>query len=133
MSPEPSVVAEIATLLTRIQEATRVYPTQGESARRMTFATIRTAAETIGALADDEYPTAVADEVRTHVNAITASLDDLSDRFGSDEPNRCRVCAKPLVRVGLGRGEELAYCTHCPREMLSAVRAVSDATGAEVL
>ena len=133
MPIDPVVTAEIASLLTRIQEATRVYPTQGEAARRMTFATIRTAAETIGTLADDEYTATAADEVREQVNAITASLDDLVDRYGSEEADKCRVCARPLAKVRLCGGEELAYCTYCPGAMLAAVRALSDVTGAEVL
>ena len=133
MSDAAETTVEIATLLTRIQEATRVYPTQTEGARRMTFATIRTAAETIGTLAEDTYATNVAEEVRLHVNTITGALDELGDRYGSEEPGRCRACSRPLSKASLGVGGEMAYCTHCPQAILEAVRGVSDVTGAEVL
>ena len=99
----------------------------------MTFATIRTAAETVGAVAEDAYAASVAEEVRARVNEITAALDELADRFGSDDPGSCRACAKPLAKANLGGGRELAYCTHCPSGMLAAVREISDLTGAEVL
>ena len=133
MPVDPEVTREIATLLTRIQDATRVYPTQTERARRMTFATIRTAAETVGTLAEDAYAASVAEEVRAHVNEITAALDDLGDRFGSEEPDRCRACGRALSVAALGGGSTMRYCTHCPQPILTAVREVSDATGAEVL
>ena len=133
MSDAAATTAEIATLLTRIQEATRVYPTQAEGARRMTFATIRTAAETVGTLAEDTYAGSVAEEVRHHVNAITGALDELGDRFGSEEAGRCRACGRALAKARLGAGGEMAYCTYCPQPILEAVREVSDVTGAEVL
>lgn len=133
MPVAPEATAEIVTLLTRIQDATRVYPTQGEGARRMTFATIRAAAETVGTVVEDEYDTPAAEAVRAHVNQITAALDDLVDRFGSEERGSCRACGRALTTVTLGRHDELAYCTHCPAPILDAVREISDATGAEVL
>ena len=133
MPSAADAAAEIATLLTRVQDATRVYPTEGEADRKMTFATIRTAAETVGTLAEDELATSVAETVRTQVNAITAQLDELADRFGSDDPERCGACGQVLATARLGFGEELRYCTHCPAPILAAVREISDATGAEVL
>lgn len=128
-----AAATEIATLLTRVQEATRVYPTQTEGERKMTFATIRTAAETVGTLAEDTFARGDAEAVRRHVNAITAQLDELADRFGSDAPERCGACGKVLAKADLGPGEELRYCTHCPTPILAAVREISDVTGAEVL
>ena len=133
MPADPATAREIATLLTRIQDATRVYPTQTEGQRKMTFATIRTAAETVGTLAEDELTTAEAEAVRREVNAITAQLDELSDRFGSDDQERCGACGQVLAKAALGAGDELRYCTHCPTPILSAVREISDVTGAEVL
>ena len=133
MPAAAEVTAEIATLLTRIQEVTRVYPTQAEGARRLTFATIRTAAETIGTVVEDAYEARVAEVVRGYVNAITGTLDELGDRYGSEEEGRCRACGRELARARLGAGAELTYCTHCPRPILEAVRGASDVTGAEVL
>ena len=124
---------ELSTYLTRIQELCREYPTQPDGPRKMTFASIRIAADSIAAVSEDQLPSAGAADVREHTNAIQASVDDLADRFGSDNPARCRACAKTLRRVSLGGGNELAYCEHCPREILEAVRAISDLTGAEVL
>ena len=124
---------EVAHHLTHIQNLCREYPTQAGEARRLTFASIRIAAEAIATLADDALGEARAGEVREQVIAITGSLDELSDRFGSDDPDRCRACGKPLTDVALGGGRTLRYCTHCPTDILEAVREISDLTGAEVL
>lgn len=124
---------ETAILLTRIQEACRAYPTQGESARKMTFATIRTAADTIASITADAGRPAVAEGVQRCVNRVNACLDGLADRYGSDEPDACRACGSALRSAQLGGGTVLRYCTRCPSDILEAVRDISDLTGAEVL
>lgn len=132
-TPTLSARREITTLLTRIQDACRVYPTQSEGARKMTFATIRTAAETVGAVSEDAFPSNVSEEVRRQVNEISAALDELADRFGSDDPELCGACAKTLATAQLGGGRVMAYCTYCPTPILTAVREISDLTGVDVL
>ena len=129
----PNVPAELTALLTRIQEACRAYPTQDDRARKLSFATIRTAADTIGSVAESELAGAVAEGVRVQVNAVTGALDELGDRWGSEEHGLCRACGAPLASVPVGGGQVVAYCTRCPREILDAVREISDLTGADVL
>lgn len=99
----------------------------------MTFASMRTAAETIATLADDEFSSDKANDIRKQVHRITQQLDELLDRFGSDAPNECRACGHQLSEVNIGFGESLKYCTNCPTPMLEAVREISDLTGADVL
>lgn len=123
----------IARHLTRIQEACREYVTQGERERKMTFASIRISADAIAALSDEDVASAQADEVHHRVNDIHAAVDELAERFGSEEPGACRVCGRPLREVRLAGGEALAYCANCPEPVLAAVRGISDATGADVL
>lgn len=133
MTNDSSLAQEVAVLLTRIQEGCRSYPTQRDAERRLSFATIRTAAETIGSLAEDDLAAELADDVRSAVNRLTAALDDLSDSFGSDADGHCRCCGQVLAKAPLGGGSTLRYCTRCPTDMLEAVREISDLTGAEVL
>ncbi len=133
MTTTDPVRREITTLLTRIQDACRVYPTESSAARKLTFATIRTAAETVGAVSEDTYATTTAEDIQRQVNEITATLDELADRFGSDDPDRCGACAKTLTTARLGGGRVMTYCTYCPTPMLSAVREISDLTGVDVL
>lgn len=127
--PDPA----IARHLNRIQEACREYVTQGERARKMTFASIRIAADAIAALSDEDAASPETDQVHQRVNDIQAAVDELAERFGSDEPGACRVCGRPLREARLAGGEALAYCANCPEPILAAVREVSDLTGADVL
>jgi len=99
----------------------------------MTFATMRTSAETIATLADDFFSADRATDIRKNVHQITHQLDELLNRFGSDAPNHCRACGKELSNANIGFGASLAYCTYCPTPILEAVREISDLTGAEVL
>ena len=124
---------EIAGHLTRIQQLCREYVTQPESQRKMTFASIREAADTIATLGFDGFGESLANDVQAEVNVINGSIDDLSDRFGSDEEGRCHVCATELAEIGVGGGQTMRYCGNCPTEILDAVRAISDLTSAEVL
>ncbi len=124
---------EITTLLTRIQEACRAYPTQSEGERKMTFATIRTAAETVGAVTEDTFSASLAEEVRREVNQLTSALDELADRSGAVDAALCGACAKTLATAKLGGGRVMRYCTFCPTPILTAVREISDLTGVDVL
>lgn len=133
VTTEKTFHQEIATLLTRIQDACRAYPTESERQRKMTFATIRTAAETTAAVCTDALPEALADDVQRQVNHITAALDDLSDRFGSDDVQQCGACGTPLAKAQLGGGRLMAYCTNCPTDILDAVREISDITEVDIL
>ena len=99
----------------------------------MTFATMRTSAETIATLADDFFDADRATDIRRNVHLITHQLDELLNRFGSDALNACRACGHALSNANIGFGESLEYCTHCPTPILEAVRDISDLTGAEVL
>ncbi len=129
----PPIQRELATLLTRIQDTCRVYPTESTAARKMTFATIRTAAETVGNVVEDAYGTSVAEDVQRRVNEITSALDELADRFGSEDPALCGACAKTLTSAKLGGGRVMYYCSHCPTPILAAVQEISDLTGVDVL
>ncbi len=133
MIQDADTLQEITAHLTRIQNACREYPTQAATERRMTFASIRIAADAIGTIADDVLRPEQASDVREQVIAITSSVDDLADRFGSDERGDCHVCGQRLEEAGLGSGNSLRYCTNCPAPILEAVRQISDLTGADVL
>lgn len=133
MSTTEDITREIGERLADIQEACRRYPTQPEGERKMTFASIRIAADAVATLADDAYAADVADDVRTAVNEIRAGVDELADRFGTDEPGRCGVCARPLATAALPGGDTLAYCAHCPQPIQDAVRDISDRCGADLL
>ena len=124
---------EIARHLVAIQQSTREYVVQPEAARKMTFASIRIAADAVATAADDDLAGGVADDVREQVNAIQAAVDDLADRYGSDEPGHCRVCGRRLETAALSGADQLSYCTHCPTPLLDAVREISDLTGADTL
>lgn len=99
----------------------------------MTFATMRTAAETIATLGDDAFNADRATDIRKNVHQITHQLDELLNRFGSDAPGNCKACGHVLSKANIGFGESLEYCTNCPSPILEAVREISDLTGAEVL
>lgn len=133
MNHDPKIAREFADLLTYLQNLSREYVTQGPQERKMTFASMRTAAETIATLADDFYGSDRATDIRKQVHQITQQLDELLNRFGSDAPGECRACGHPVVEASIGFGESLKYCTHCPTPILDAVRDISDLTGAEVL
>lgn len=130
---DPATVAEISSRLEQIQAACREYVVQSEAERKMTFASIRIAADAVAALCEESSRGPLGERVREEVNAINAEVDELAGRFGSDEPGRCRVCGAPLQTAGLSGGDHLSYCTSCPRGILGAVREVSDLTGAEAL
>ena len=123
----------IGLLLNRIQEACRSYPTQSDGERKMTFATIRTTADTIAAVCEGELASRTADEVRNQVNVITASLDELGNLWGGDDADSCQACGARLVSAKLGEGRLLRYCVRCPSDILEAVRTISDLTGADTL
>ena len=129
----PAILRQLTELLNSIQNRCREYVTQDDHTRKMTFAGIRTSAETVGALAEDEMNRDEALLVRHQVHAITQQLDELLNRSGSDEPGRCRACGHPVTTVELGASDRMSYCTHCPAPMLEAVREISDLTGAEIL
>jgi len=133
VNTDPQITKEFAGLLTYLQNLCREYVTQGPQARKMTFASMRTAAETIATLADDFYNSDRANDIRKQVNQITQQLDELLNRFGSDAPGECRACGHQLAEANIGFGESLKYCTHCTSPILEAVREISDLTGAEVL
>ncbi len=133
MNHDPTIAREFADLLTYLQNLSREYVTQGPQQRKMTFASMRTAAETIATLADDFYNADRATDIRKQVHQITQQLDELLNRFGSDAPGECRACGHVLAEARLGFGGSLKYCTHCPTPILEAVRDISDLTGAEVL
>ena len=133
MNIDLQISQEFAGHLTYLQNLSREYVTQGPQARKMTFASMRTAAETIATLADDYFSSDRATDIRRQVHQITQQLDELLSRFGSDAPNKCRACGHQLMEANLGFGESLKYCTHCPTPILEAVREISDLTGAEVL
>ena len=133
MTQQEELAREAGQHLTHIQDLCREYPTQTGQQRRLTFASIRIAAEAIATLADDSLVEARAHDVREQVIQITSSLDELSDRYGSDDPDRCGACATKLTTVSLSGGRTLRYCTNCPTEILEAVREISDLTGGEVL
>ena len=127
---DPETLRALTTRLTSIQEACREYVTQGEGARKVTFASIRIAADAVAALVEDAPG---AEEVREGVNAIHAAVDELAARYGGDEPGLCRVCATQLQEVPLGGSGRLAYCTRCPTPILEAVRSISALTGVDTL
>ena len=129
---DPETLRALTSRLTGIQQSCREYVTQAEGARKMTFASIRIAADAVAALVDDAAA-AVARDVRAEVNAIHAAVDELAGRYGGDAPDRCRVCAAELHEAPLRGGGRLAYCTRCPSPILEAVRSISDLTGADTL
>lgn len=133
MNHDPDVSAEFTMLLTRIQNLCREYVTQDGHGRQMTFASIRIAAEAMGTLADDSYRAEDANTIRKQVIKITASVDDLTNLFGSEEPGFCRVCGKPLRIANLYGGATLEYCSFCPQDILDGIREISDLTGADSL
>jgi len=130
---DPQTAREFAGHLTHLQNLCREYVTQGPQARKMTFATMRTAAETIATLGDDSFNADRAADIRKNVHQITYQLDELLNRFGSDAQGNCRACGSLLEKANIGFGESLEYCTNCPSLILDAVREISDLTGAEVL
>ena len=131
--PNTDTRTELAALLTRIQEVCRVFPTQGDVERKFSYATIRTAAETIATVSDAELPRDRAREIRHEVHVITTALDDLAARSGSTETGHCTACGAALVKATLPGGETLLYCTRCPKEILNAVREISDISETDVL
>lgn len=133
MNYDPQIAREFAGYLTHLQNLCREYVTQGPQARKMTFATMRTAAETIATLGDDAFNADRATDIRKNVHQITHQLDELLNRFGSDAPGNCKACGHVLSKANIGFGESLEYCTNCPAPILEAVREISDLTGAEVL
>lgn len=94
---------------------------------------MREAAETLLAISEDELRPTVLDELRREVLNLTAQLDELAERFGSDEAGRCGACGAALHETQLPGGEQLRYCTICPGPILDAARAISDLTGADFL
>ena len=121
-----SFAEEVQELLRRIEALCRKYPTQRDIDRRLSFAGIRTAAETIGTLADDQLSASAAEQVRSHVQIIGDALDQLGDSFGSEEQGRCRVCGNTLEQTYLGGDQYMSWCTRCPSTILQAVADIED-------
>ncbi len=115
-------------LLDRISSGCRTYVLQGENARKLTFADMQEAADSVATLADDSYGHGRARQVRKHAMEIVAHVDNLAQRFGSEEPGGCRVCGQPLVEVVLDKrsGDTMRYCNDCPSAILNEIREIED-------
>jgi len=124
---------EVQPHLARIQELCREYPTQAADDRKMSFASIRIAADAIVTLGEDYLEGSALEAVRDAANDVHAEVDKLADRSGDDSKDRCSACGAELHRTTLPGSGTLEYCTRCPERILEAVGVISDATGADIL